>query len=280
MCYAAIGTDTAGSIREPAALCGVVGLKPSYALVSARGVIPLSVSLDHVGPITRTVEDAAIVLDAIAERPGDYVASSGRPLGRKVLGIPRNHFYENLDSSVGACAERAITEFQNLGFELREINVPVDTDRTLQIAEAYAFHRERLAESQELYDPETLRRIRAGENISQDAYRDSAERLQKTRGEISHIFHRIDALITPTTPIPAPGIGDLTEDPTHLRPIELVLLRNTRPVNIWGLPAISVPCGFTTKGLPIGLQIIGRPQGESEVIGISQAYERQKCFGC
>jgi Asp-tRNA(Asn)/Glu-tRNA(Gln) amidotransferase A subunit family amidase len=273
MCYAAIGTDTAGSIREPAALCRVVGLKPSYGLVSAKGVIPLSVSLDHVGPITRTVEDAAILLDAIAESPGNYRGSLSQLRSRKVLGIPRHYFFDDLDEQVAASVEKAISKLKALGFDLCEKEVSVDTDRTLQIAEAYAYHRERIAQSPELYDPETLRRIRAGENISEDVYREAVERLRKTRHEIGGIFEGIDALIMPTTPIPAPQISKLTKDPTQLRPAELLLLRNTRPVNVWGLPAISVPCGASAEGLPIGLQIVGLPQGDARVLQIASAYE-------
>jgi aspartyl-tRNA(Asn)/glutamyl-tRNA(Gln) amidotransferase subunit A len=277
MCYASIGTDTAGSIREPAALCGVVGLKPSYGLVNKHGVIPLSLSLDHVGPITRTVEDAAILLGAIAEIPGNYRASLSEPLGRVMLGIPRKYFFDDLDASVAKSVDEAIAEFERLGFELREIDLSVETDRTVQMAEAYHYHRERIATSPGLYDPETLRRVLSGEKISDTAYNQALRALEKGRNEIAKVkrlFDGIDALVMPTTPVPAPRISDLMEDPAKLRPAELMLLRNTRWVNVLGLPAISVPCGFSAEGLPIGLQIVGSPQRDSLVLRIAHAFER------
>ncbi|HEX6805072.1 MAG TPA: amidase [Terriglobales bacterium] len=276
MCYAAIGTDTAGSIREPAALCGVVGLKPSYGLVSAQGVIPLSVSLDHVGPITRTVDDAAIVLDAIAEMPGNYREGLGTVPGRMVLGIPRQHFFKDLDVDVARIVEGAIEDLKKIGFALREIEVPVDNDRTLQIAEAYRYHRDMIAKSPELYDPETLRRIRTGEIISDDEYGVARGKSENIRRGAANIFQEVDALITPTCPVPALRISDLMKDPARLRPAELLLLRNTRPINVWGLPAISVPCGFGAEGLPVGLQIIGRPNGEKTVLAVAGLFERAR----
>ena len=278
MCYAAIGTDTAGSVREPAALCGVVGLKPSYDLVSTSGILPLSQSLDHAGPITRTVEDAAIVLDVIAESPGKNYrpATNDRKGGiRKfVLGIPRKFFFEELDPEVAAAVERAINQLAAEAKDVREIEFPIDTDRTLQKFEAYAYHREMVRTSPELYHPETLGRIRAGEEITEQQYRIALAELTKTRAEIKRYFKDVDVMLTPTTPIPAPRISDLLEDLSRLRPAELVLLRNTRPVNVWGLPAISVPCGVTAQGLPIGLQIIGPSAGEEIVLQVAHAYEQ------
>jgi len=274
MCYAAIGTDTAGSIREPAALCGVVGLKPSYGRVSARGVIPLSTSLDHVGPITRTVRDASIVLDAISEGKENFAVSAGQPLGRMVLGIPRRHFFEDLDPAVRSSMEHAIAVLRELDFELREVDVAVDNDRTLQMAEAYSYHRPLVAKCPELYDPETLRRIRSGEGISDEAYRAARSKLEAIRCQVADQFQGVDAWVTPTTPIPSPRISALLKDPAQLRPSELILLRNTRPVNVWGVPAISVPCGSSADGQPIGLQIIAPPEREKTVLGIASLFER------
>lgn len=274
MCCGAIGTDTAGSIREPAALCGLVGFKPSYGLVSARGVIPLSVSLDHVGPITRTVEDAAILLDGIAELAGNYQNNLREPLGKLVLGIPRKYFFENLDPEIGEAVEGAIADFKTLGLTIREIELPVSEDRTLQMAEAYAFHRDMVASSADLYDPETVRRVRAGEKITPEQCERARKELERERLAIGELLSGVDAFVTPTTPIPAPRIADLMRDPAQLRPAELLLLRNTRPINVWGLPAISIPCGTNSAGLPIGLQIVGPPNGDAGVLQIAHAYER------
>jgi len=274
MCYGAIGTDTAGSVRQPAALCGIVGLKPTYGLVSTSGIIPLSLSLDHAGPITRTVEDAAILLDAVTEPSTKCREALQQGIEQFVIGIPRRYFFDNLDPEVAAAVEKAIARLTALASGIRELTLTIDEDRTLQSAEAYAYHRERVASSPELYDPETLRRIRSGERATESQYQSQLQNLQQVRREIASKFGEVDVLVMPTTPIPAPRIADLIENPSLLRPTELVLLRNTRPVNVWGLPAISVPCGFTERGLPIGLQIVGPPGGEAKVLRAAHAYEQ------
>lgn len=274
MCYAAIGTDTAGSVREPAALCGIVGLKPTYGLVSTDGIIPLSPSLDHAGPLARTVEDAAILLDAITDPPTTSRNTLKVGIENFVIGIPRGYFFDDLDPEVAAAVAHAIVQLTKLVSGVSELDLLVDEDRTLQAAEAYAYHHDRVATSPELYDPETLRRIRTGEHIKGSEYQDSLRKLRQARRDIARVFDQIDVFVTPTTPIPAPRIADLTKDPSLLRPTELLLLRNTRPVNVWGLPAISVPCGFTKQGIPIGLQIVGPPGGEKKVLRAAQAYEQ------
>jgi aspartyl-tRNA(Asn)/glutamyl-tRNA(Gln) amidotransferase subunit A len=274
MCYGAIGTDTAGSVREPAALCGVVGLKPTYDRVSTAGIIPLSLSLDHAGPITRTVEDAAILLDAVTEPSSDGRESLREGIEKFVVGIPRKYFFDDLDPDVGVAVEKAIAQLTAMASRTRELDLPVDPDRTLQSAEAYAYHRKRVASSPELYDPETLRRIRSGEHVSESQYRSALQDLQQVRQEIAATFEEIDVFVMPTTPIPAPRIADLMNDRSLLRPAELLLLRNTRPINVWGLPAISVPCGFTKEGLPVGLQIVGPPGDEVKVLRAAHAYEQ------
>ena len=274
MCYAAIGTDTAGSVREPAALCGLVGLKPSHGLISTQGIIPLSPSLDVAGPITRSVQDAAIVLDALTGRSWRDAESLDDEHGKWRVGIPRQFFFDDLHSEVATAVEAAIDELELLGCVLAEVEVRVDTDRTLQSAEAYAEHRERIARSADLYDPETLRRLRTGENISDERYRAALRELENIRRGIAGVFASVDVLVTPTTPIPAPRLSELTANTAQLRPTELRLLRNTRPVNVWGTPAISVPCGTTSEGLPIGLQIMGPMGHDARVLQVALAFER------
>lgn len=284
LCYAAIGTDTAGSIREPAALCGCVGLKPTYGRVSARGVVPLSWSLDHVGPLTSCVADAAIVLQAIAGYDArdagsanvpvaDYVSGLGEGVTKLRVGVPRKYFYDDLDREVSGALERALGLISQMVAELREVSLEISEDRTVQAAESYAYHAENVAKSPELYQPETLRRIRAGEKYSAAEYVQRRRELDEQRRQVQEIFAQVDLLVTPTMPIPAPAIADLKKDPEALRPAELILLRNTRPFNVWGLPAISVPCGVTKSGLPIGLQIAGAPWREDVVLRMARAYE-------
>ncbi len=288
LAYAAIGTDTAGSIREPAALCGCVGLKPTYGRVSSRGVIPLSWSLDHVGPLAATVEDAAVVLQAIAGYDEEDITSADVPVADYVsalredakgmrVGVVRGYFFDELDGEVASAMERALRGIQSLGAELIEVRFgenEVPTDRTLQAAESYAFHAENVAKSPELYQAETVRRIRKGEAITAGEYIQRRRELDEARRSIRVVFADVDVLVMPTTPTLAPAIAELKAEPEALRPAELKLLRNTRPFNVWGLPAISVPCGFTESGLPIGLQIAGPHWREDLVLRLAHAYEQ------
>ena len=283
--YGAIGTDTAGSVREPAAQCGITGIKPTFGRVSARGVIPLSSSLDHVGPIARTVSDVAVMLQAVAgfdpEDPNsvdvpvpDYLSGLQGDAKPARIGVPRKFFYEGLDTEVDSAIEAALDVLRKLGCEIREIDLDVPTDRTLQAAESYAVHRDFIAKNPELYQPETLRRIRSGEKISEAQVEVARKDLAKARNDIQSVFSNLDFIVTPAVPIPAPPLAELKQNPDLLRPRELVLLRNTRPFNVWGLPAISVPCGFTSAGLPIGLQIAGPAWSEAEVLRLAHAYEQ------
>jgi aspartyl-tRNA(Asn)/glutamyl-tRNA(Gln) amidotransferase subunit A len=285
MACAAIGTDTAGSIREPAALCGCVGIKPTYGRVSSRGVVPLSTSLDHVGPLAACVEDAAIVLQAIAGYDPndtasvevavtDYVSAlkdGGQGLR---VGVPREYFYDDLDPEVASAMEHALTGIATLGAYIKEVRLEVTTDRTLQAAESYAYHAEDVSKHPELYQAETVRRIRSGEKVTAAEYMQKRRELEVARRNIRDVFAEVDLLVTPTTPLPAPTTAELRANAEALRPAELRLLRNTRPFNVWGLPAISVPCGFTQGGLPIGLQIAGPHWREDLVLRLAYAYEQ------
>ena len=285
LAYAAIGTDTAGSIREPAALCGCVGLKPTYGRVSSRGVIPLSASLDHVGPLGATVADAAVILQAIAGYDSadittedvpvaDYVSALDEDAKSMRVGVARAYFFDDLDAEVASAMEHALRGIASLGAEIKDVQLEVPTDRTLQAAESYAYHAEGVARSPELYQPETLRRIQSGEKVSAAEYIQRRRELEEARRSIGAVFADVDVLVTPTIRMPAPSISDLKADPDALRPAELKLLRNTRPFNVWGLPAISIPCGFTQSGLPIGLQIAGPHWREDMVLRLAHAYEQ------
>ena len=285
MCFAAVASDTAGSIREPAALCGVVGLKPTYGRVSLRGVIPLSLSLDHVGPLARSVADAALVLGAIAgydpndpacvdKVVDDYATALPEKAKPVRIGVPRSFFYRDLDPQVASALDSALGLLETFAAEVREVELQVPTDRTLQHAESYAYHAEFVARSPELYHPETLRRIRRGEATSPAEVANCRLELEQVRRDISQVFEQVDLLVTPTTAVTAPTISDLEADPEQLRERELVLLRNTRPFNVWGLPAISLPCGFNKAGLPIGMQIAGPHWQERRVLELAFAYEQ------
>jgi len=282
--FAAVGTDTAGSIRMPAAYCGVVGVKPTYGRVSTRGIVPLSSSYDHVGPITTSVYDAALMLQVLsdydspnprADRPAPSLVSAfDEPPATLRVGVPRAFFFDDLHPEIAGAIERAIQIFADLGHEIRDIKLEVPTDRTLASAEAYAYHKGFIERSPELYQPATLARIQSGANISvNDALRASAD-LQASRQAIQEIFNEVDVLLTPTVPIPPPLIADLRAHTEDLRAQELIMLRNTRPFNVWGIPTASVPCGFTKDGLPIGLQLAAAPWHGIVLLQAAYAYEQ------
>ena len=286
LCYGAVGSDTGGSIRQPAAYCGVVGLKPTYGRVSTRGVIPLAWSLDHLGPLARTVRDAALLLQVMAGYDPEDTASTDTPVGDYAaglaattsslrIGIARAHFYEGLHPEIQEAIDAALLVLRKLTASQREVEAPAASDTTILRAEAYAYHQERAARTPELYQPETLRRIRSGAEVDTVAYVNARRQLDRSRRSTPGIFEAVDLLITPTTPVPPFTIADLRADPDHLRAKEIITLRNTRPFNLLGLPAISVPCGFTRRGLPMGLQITGRAGDEATVLRLAHAYERE-----
>jgi aspartyl-tRNA(Asn)/glutamyl-tRNA(Gln) amidotransferase subunit A len=285
LCYGAIGSDTGGSIREPAAFCGIVGLKPTYGRVSTRGVIPLSESLDHVGPMTRRVRDAALMLQPLASDVDDRgcanppVPDYARALEAKPglrLGLPRVPFYEALHPDVDEAMRQALAVLESLGCRARDVTLDAGSEASLPVlrAEVYACHEPTVTSSPELYQPETLKRIRGGAEITASVYIAARRRLEALRREVRAVFESVDLLVTPTTPGPAPVIDDLLADMPNLRAKEFVMLRNTRPFNTLGLPALSLPCGFTKDGLPIGLQIAGAPGDEARVLALAYAYEQ------
>jgi aspartyl-tRNA(Asn)/glutamyl-tRNA(Gln) amidotransferase subunit A len=278
LCFGALGSDTGGSIRQPAALCGIVGLKPSYGLVPTRGVLPLAWSLDHLGPMCRTVTDTAILLEAMAGFDPQEPASVDAPvpgyasklLGKTAdlrLGVPRALFYDNLDSEVEEAVRQATQTLGQLTAGVEEVQLPPIGELPVLMAEAYAYHEPLLADHEAKYHPRTVRNIRVGERVSMPAYVHARRRLDILRHEMRRVFAKVDLLITPTTPWSAIPL-DPNRDP------DLILLRNAIPMNIYDVPTVSVPCGFTTGGLPIGLQISGPRLSEVRVLAVAHAYEQ------
>ena len=293
LCFGALGTDTGGSIRQPAGYCGIVGLKPTYGRVSTRGVIPLAWSLDHVGPMACTVKDVTLMLQVIAGYDAgdtnstdlpvpDFVGSIADGTSSLRLGIPHAYFYEGLDPEIEAAMGAALSVLKNLTASQHDIALlaakddpsVMDVYGTVSTAEAYAYHREYISKTPELYQPETLNRIRAGADIGTASYIQSRRQLAHIRRSVSRVFDTVDLAVTPTAVVPPFTIASLLSDPATLRSKELLMLRNTRPINALGLPAISIPCGFTRAGLPIGMQIIGPPGGEATVLRLAYAYEQ------
>jgi aspartyl-tRNA(Asn)/glutamyl-tRNA(Gln) amidotransferase subunit A len=284
MCFAALGTDTAGSIRIPACYCGIVGLKATYGRVSNRGVIPLSWTLDHTGPLCRTVEDAAIVLGAIAGHDEGDASSADKPAAdyrgalrsrapRLRLGILRKPFFDGLDPEVAASIEAAIGALRKMAASVEEVALPPASAPLEEIygrvrgVEAYAYHAQWVAASPEKYQASTRERIvQNAAGVSAVQYAQARREVDGLRAGIRKLFDKVDLLITPTLPGP-PVLISQASDPNA------VSLRHTSPFNVLGLPAISIPCGKTSAGLPIGLHIAGAPFAESTVLALAHAFE-------
>lgn len=284
LCYGAIGTDTAGSIRLPAACCGITGLKPTYGLVSARGVIPLSWSLDHVGPMARTAADAALILQAIAAYDPQDIGSQKFPpvyypsaieesTAALRLGVARDYWNE-VDKEIKSAVDSAVTALAKITAGTQEVALSTETDRTLVRCEAYAYQQKYLPGNEKDYDPETLRRIRSGADVTAPQYIRAQRELLLQRRQILQLFERVDLILTPTTPLLAPTFDELQAAPDQLRNKEMIMLRNTRPFNVYGLPSISLNCGFSKSGLPIGLQLIGAPGAEGSVLALACTYQK------
>lgn len=280
LCAAALGTDTGGSIRIPAAYCGIVALKPTYGLASIRGIVPLGPSHDHVGPMCRTVTDAALMLGSIAGYDPldeasvpvyipDYLGALTRPTANLRLGVPRFPFYENVDPEIAAAVDRALELLSGVTAGTQDVELPAVPQVSLISFEAYRYHREHIATSRDLYRASTLERIEGGADISAAAYAEGKAQLARAREAISTVFEDVDLLVTPTM-----ARLPITIDEAKGGPNDGLRIRNTIPFNVYGIPTISVPCGFSADGLPIGLQISGRPLGEEEVLTLAYTFEQ------
>ena len=299
-CPGALGTDTGGSIRIPAACCGVTGLKPTYGLVSRTGIVPLSWSLDVVGPMARTVADCALLLDVLAGYDAtdpdsvdvpllNYIAAltSARAPEDAVrgarIGVPTSYFFNPIDPEVEAAVRAAIDTFVALGATVVEMAMPAALDdffgvyRGVQRPEAYTYHSDMgwLTTRADRYSPTVRANIAAGGDISARDYIHAQQARRSFTAEMLALMEQVDVLLTPTMALPAPR-ADESDTPLRARG-EIVPegnLRCTFPFNMTGQPALSLPCGFTSDGLPIGLQIVGARFGETTVLRLGHAYQR------
>lgn len=285
MCAVSVGSDTGGSIRIPAALCGVVGLKPTYGRVSLAGAVPLAWTLDHAGPLARTVAEAAAALGVLAGYDAEDPASVDAPAddylarlddgarGLRVL-VPTSHFFDDIDPEVLRAVRTAIGVLANAGALVEERPLPHTdllraTQRAIIAVEAATFHRERIADHASAFGADVLERLRAGGTITAVEHAQARRDRARIRRAWSEILRDHDVIATPTTPIAAPPRGgqDAVAAAAHLT-------TNTSPFNLTGLPAISIPCGFTGSGLPIGLQLAAGPWREALLLRAAHAYER------
>ena len=279
LCIAAIGTDTAGSIRCPSALCGIVGHRPSAGLLSCKGVVPLSTSFDTVGPMTRTVQDTVLLLGALVADAGSAGPSDWAALDESVaelrVGVPRKGFYDDLQPEVAACVEGALAVIQRLVAHVGEVELEAGGHRTIFNAEIYEYHEAMVTKTPELYQPHTLPRVLKCAGISATDYIRDWRGLAAERNKAEELFQHVDVVITPTVPVAAPQISELEAlGINELRPFETkYLLRNTSPFSVLFWPSVSVPCGFQREGLPVGLQISGKPGADATVLRLAHAYE-------
>ena len=297
-CAGALGSDTGGSIRIPAAVCGHVGLKPTYGRISVHGVIELAQSLDTVGPMCRYVHDVALMMNTLAgydprdvhseDQPvPDYTEGLDGSIHGTRAGIPKQHFFDDLDPEVERTVGEAIKVLEGLGVEIVELDIPSaeaghEVTLTLLTAEAGQFHQQRLAAHREDYGVDVRELLENGLSLSATDYIRAIRVREIVRREFSQAFEKVDCILSPTAPIPAPlrSTHDLSggSESNRIRPR---LTRNTRLINLLGLPSISLPCGFaqvedsnSEDGLPVGLQISGPWWSEKTLLHIAHAYER------
>lgn len=291
--FAAMGTDSGGSIRKPASMCGVVGLKPTYGRVSQRGVIPLSSTMDHCGPLTRSVEDSALVLNAIAgvdgrdptsldEPVGDVACALGQGVRGLKLGVDEKHFLSGADPIVCAAFESALNVLRSLGATVVPVAIPdLDTamtaGSTILSADAAYWHQKWLRDNPQSYQTDTRIRLQLGQFILATDYLRAMSVRREFARKVRTIFEGsgIHAFVAPTQPRPAQPLSHMDDAPDAEAKHAMARKWNwyCMPFNLTGQPALSVPCGFTAEGLPLGMQIVGRPLDEAMVLRIGHAYE-------
>jgi len=300
-CLGALGTDTGGSIRIPASWCGVTGLKPTFGLVGRGGIVPLSCALDHAGPIARTVEDCALLLDVLAGHDPDDPDSLDVPqldytsalqrgrepeeaVRRTRIGVPANYFFEQVEGETARLVRAAIGRLRELGAEVVEVRVPEALEsafsaiyRAIQKPEAFTYHEDQgwLADRADRYTPELRELIISGGAYTAADYVRAQRARRALTAAMEALLREVDVLATPTTPVPA---ATLDEAAAGLRAdgVEIAggSLRLTFPFDLTGEPALSVPCGFTAAGLPVGLQLAARRFGEATLLRVGHAYQR------
>ncbi len=278
-CAAALGTDTGGSIRIPASLCGVTGLKPTFGLVPVSGVVPLAWSLDHVGPLVRSAADAALLLSVLAGTP-QSTADLNRGVAGLRVGLPKGFFWDEVDADVGTACAQAIRMLEGLGASVSDVSIPDAANAgaaaaIVLTAEASAYHERRLREDGDAYGEDVRVRLDRGLFLSASDYLLGLRARRFLMREFFQALTGVDVLVTPATVAPAAAIED---DPRYAPTASLAMsvqyTRCTNPFNLTGLPALALPCGFTAGGLPIGLQIVGRLFDDPMVVRVGHAYQR------
>ena len=280
LCFGSVGSDDGGSVRIPSAHCGTVGFKTTYGRVSTRGVVPSAYSMDTIGPIARTVEDAALLLQTLAgydpqdaitapEPVPDYLQALAQPISNLRVGVPRAYFFEQLHPDVAAAVEAAIRVLQSKVREVRDVTLPRlrSAENGDYDVELYHYQKPFFDKSPELYHPWSQRHLNQMKKVETLPYIETLKRVRECRRDIRRVFEDVDVLLLPTMREPAPLISE-TVNETHRRPPS-----NTAVFNHLGIPALTLPCGFSKEGLPIGLQIAAKPWAEPVVLAVAKAYQ-------
>lgn len=274
MAYGSIGTDTAGSIRIPASCCGIVGLKPTYNLVPTHGVTPLSWSLDHVGPLAKTCEDLATLLNAIAPGANHFKLDQSVKISRLSVGVPDNYFFEDLEDEVRLATEDTIDDFATYGAEIKRVKMHnvhkfLSIHFTISAVESAYYHAQFLERHKNDYDESNYEFFRKGLAVTKKEYIEALTLKRKLRQQFQNLFSNIDILITPTLPITPPKL-EATKFYWRNREEDILtaMIRFTEPFNTCGLPALSVPVAFSNDGLPIGIQIVANIYQENLLLSV------------
>ncbi len=279
-----LGTDTGGSVRVPAALCGLVGLKPTYGLLSCKGVIPYCWSLDHVGVITNTVYDMKLVMSSLLKHKAQTCAQEQNAVSGKKIGIPTSFFYDNLDPEIESTLNRVREKFKSLGADIVYVDMPdLQNSRiaslTIQLPEVLSYHSKYLSDRWELYSPDIFAGMAAGQFILAEQYLTAKRTASYYRDEIQKIFGNIDLMLVPSTPCIAPKIGeDFVKIGGEYIPCGNAVTKFFSLFNMTGNPSLTVPAGMHSEGLPIGFQLVGREFGEEELLNTAITYENNFIF--
>jgi aspartyl-tRNA(Asn)/glutamyl-tRNA(Gln) amidotransferase subunit A len=293
LCFGSLGTDTGGSIRVPASFCGVVGMKPTYGLISKHGVYPLSWTLDHIGPLTRTVRDNALLLNALAgadpadplsvnHESEDYTRDIGKGIEGIKFGLPSSFFFEDMNEEVRTVIDKTIDVLRNMGAIITPVDLPniqkfSDAHKAILRSEAFAVHEKNLNDYPDKWDDEVKERLYTALETKGYEYAQALQTRQLAKEEFNQILEEVDVILTPTLPILPPKIEErhVNIEKYVGQHIRWSIIKLTAPTNLNGFPSLSIPCGFSNEGMPIGIQLIGKEFDEAILYRVGYSIEAE-----
>lgn len=291
LCYGSLGTDTGGSVRVPASFCGVVGMKPTYGRISNKGVFPLSWTLDHVGPLTKTVKDNAILLNALVDynpndpnstnnKQEDFLRDIEKGIEGMKIGLPTSFYFDDMNENVREVIDESIRVLKNMGAVISKVELPnikkfTEAHKAILRSEAYAVHEQNLIDYPDKWDDEVKERLLTAFETKGFEYAQALQIRQLAKDEFNQVLKEVDVIFTPTLPILPPNINERHVDIEKYvgQHIRWSIIKLTAPTNLNGFPSLSIPCGFSSDGLPIGIQIIGKEYNEATLYRVGHALE-------